>query len=50
MDLYGIDGCRGGWVVASKLATANAVSFSLVADLTELFVASALMKKTGLCL
>src|SRR3954471_13184372 len=37
LNLYGIDGCKGGWVVGSKSEEANIPSFSVVSDLTSLF-------------
>jgi predicted RNase H-like nuclease len=34
--LIGVDGCRGGWLVATADASLSALSFSLVADLASL--------------
>jgi predicted RNase H-like nuclease len=35
--LNGIDGCRGGWVIATSDADLNGVKFSLTSDLCSLF-------------
>lgn len=37
--LFGIDGCRGGWVIASKTVGSNGVSISVAPNLAELFFA-----------
>ena len=37
MDLVGIDGCRGGWVVATSDASLSTLSFAVVDDLAPLF-------------
>jgi len=33
VNLYGIDGCKGGWVIASRSRASNAISFTVVAKL-----------------
>jgi predicted RNase H-like nuclease len=37
LELLGIDGCRGGWVVATSDASLSALSFAVVDDLAPLF-------------
>ena len=37
MDLVGIDGCRGGWVVATSDASLSTLAFAVVDDLAPLF-------------
>lgn len=41
MRLLGVDGCRGGWVVASADVGLGAVAFSLVAHVEALFATAA---------
>src|SRR5512138_1249905 len=35
--LYGIDGCRGGWVVARSAADLSSVSIDIVSELRSIF-------------
>jgi len=37
LELVGIDGCRGGWVVAASDASLSGVTFSVADDLAPLF-------------
>jgi len=37
LDLVGIDGCRGGWVVATSDPSLSTLSFAVVDDLAPLF-------------
>jgi predicted RNase H-like nuclease len=37
MTIYGVDGCKGGWVVVSKAAGSKAPSFSVALNLSKLF-------------
>ena len=37
MQLFGVDGCRGGWVIAGSDASLSRLTFTLVDDLADLF-------------
>lgn len=39
MNIVGVDGCRGGWVIASSDATLGSVNLEVSASLTALFAA-----------
>lgn len=44
MRLYGVDGCRGGWLIASHAGSSirgKTLSFALTSDLRDLFASSA---------
>ena len=37
MHLFGVDGCRGGWVIAGSDASLSRLTFTVVDDLADLF-------------
>jgi len=41
LELIGVDGCRGGWVIATADEALSAVSFTLVDELASLFARAA---------